>query len=504
MLFLLGCSADYQINADYGPDGQVPVVRMEPAKIDFGSISAGESDTRTVEVFNDGDAILVIESLTVVGSSDFVLLSPGPAALGWGESFTVEVAFSPSTNQSGAELVLEGNAPADPSSVVELQGNGLYPSLSISPNPADLRSVEPGCRRTGLIQLGNVGLSPLTIESVSVSGTGFTIEASPEFPANVDPKAQIEVSVAFEASDLGAATARLYVESNEPAGVRSGTIGVVVEIAPNEVSEDWVQGSGPNDFVDVLVYIDQSSSMRDDQENLARNFETFTDQLRATGADWQLVVVNADDGCHEGDILDAYDPSAAAKFADYLNQGGGELTESGLTVFAQGLEATVGEGCNRGFIREGANTNLLAVSDEPDRSVEDWSFEVARMIAITPEATLNAIVGPVPNGCDTAEPGYGYVEAASYLGGGNYPICDEEWAPYFPEIAARAAAELASRFPLAYSAQPESLIVEVDGEPAVGWRYDAAGAEIVFSADFVPERSRRITAEYVVAHDCTP
>ena len=48
---------------------------------------------------------------------------------------------------------------------------------------------------------------------------------------------------------------------------------------------------------DIIFAVDQSCSMDDDAANLASNFSSFIGQLSNYSNDWQIMVVNDDNGC---------------------------------------------------------------------------------------------------------------------------------------------------------------------------------------------------------------
>lgn len=162
---------------------------------------------------------------------------------------------------------------------------------------------------------------------------------------------------------------------------------------------------------DILFVVDNSGSMADEQENLARNFDAFINEIAGQG-DYQLAIVTTDmrsgmerqglrtftykttepyswlfsqqtDTCSATDIPNGCfrGPSASTRiipssmpreqqistFQDNVRVGScGTGEEEGLEAMVRALEQSRGNGCNAGFLREGANLVIVIVSDEED------------------------------------------------------------------------------------------------------------------------------------------
>lgn len=502
ILLLLSCS-DSNLARDGGADGFVPILQLDPMIADFGAIAETETSIRTVTATNIGDASLTIESTTVDGSATFTLLTELPEVLGPSESATVEIAFTPTSQKLTADLVVTSNAVASPVVRTNLRGEGLYPALRVSPKPYDMGSVPPGCSRTGGVELVNVGTATLTVESALVVGTGFTTVDAPEFPLSLAPDDSVPLGISFVSDTFADHDAMLYVSSNDPAGVTIAGVSAYVEAPPDEAADHLVQGTGPWEMVDVLVYVDQSGSMDDDQARLAANFDDFIYNLEATLTDWQLIVANDDDGCRNTDILSPYVADAASQFSVGVTRGGGYWTEAGLTVAGNALEETFG-GCNAGFLRENSKTMVVLVSDEPEQSRLGWSAMTEEIVEFAPSSTVVSIVGPAPKGCSSADLGSGYIEAATLTGGDVFSICESDWTEYFADIVAIATEPPVDRLPLSWVPTLASLEVTLDGDAWTEWTYNAEDNSVLFNADAIPAGGQRVEASYLVAADGCP
>src|SRR5258706_14294779 len=71
------------------------LIRVEPAKVDFGTLAPGKSSDSTLTVFNDGSVALVISSAAIQGDARGTFsLSAAPASIesGGREALTVTYA----------------------------------------------------------------------------------------------------------------------------------------------------------------------------------------------------------------------------------------------------------------------------------------------------------------------------------------------------------------------------------------------------------------------------
>lgn len=183
---------------------------------------------------------------------------------------------------------------------------------------------------------------------------------------------------------------------------------------------------------DILFVVDNSGSMADEQENLARNFNAFIEQIAGGSGDYQIGVVTTDTtlgmndageqagllistfsgnppnylisldnqsctnagiphGCFRGPdaakriISSTRIPNAADQVTAFQNNvrvgscGSGE--EQGLRAIQLALEKTAPGQCNEGFLRDNANLVIVIVTDEPDNDntpIDQYIVDVGR------------------------------------------------------------------------------------------------------------------------------
>lgn len=498
-LLLFACSEnELNIDSDRASAGHHPQIQVVPDELSFPLLPAGEVAAQTITITNVGDAELRLESLTLAGSSAFSFDSPGRVlSLEPEASHELEVRFSPTTAEDRADLTLSSNDEGNPALRVPLSGLGGFPEALLQPDPYSFGLVPRDCRASRDFSVVNVGLAPLTVESLVAVGEGFELEPSVTLPAVVQPGASLPFVGRYTGGDNELAT--VWLSSDEPTGLRQGQWSGRAGDS-SEVEESFRQGNESYDAADIFVYVDQSGSMSDDQSNLGANATKMWDALNAEVGDWQLVVTNDDSGCPLGGI---FSPTAgtAAEFAAAVRSGGGRYTEAGLTVATAALEAAQA-GCNAGFLREDARTLLVLVSDEPEQSPAPWSEMLDGIWALSPSTVIYAVAGPVPGGCRTAMPGYGYDEASSASGGNLLELCDADWGAHFDELAGGVATSMRDTFMLESVPDPSTIEVEVNGVPAAGWSYDAKRNAISFAANSVPPPDAIVWVRFHLDVDC--
>lgn len=203
--------------------------------------------------------------------------------------------------------------------------------------------------------------------------------------------------------------------------------------------------------VDILFVIDNSGSMQDEQENLARNFDAFVDVIAGSTLDYRMAVVTTDlgratidlDGLETaGFTQSVVDEASPLKTVQTRDESGcmavpgvrhgcfrpmrgqqwvdstrdspetiqAAFSETALVGICgsgneRGTEAMLtalsmaGGGCNNGFLREEANLVVIFVTDEPDVDGDATANIIARLDGIKPlEKVRLALIGPVVDG----------------------------------------------------------------------------------------------------------
>jgi hypothetical protein len=271
---------------------------------------------------------------------------------------------------------------------------------------------------------------------------------------------------------------------------------------------------------DVLWVIDNSCSMEDDQNSLANAFPAFMNYFLGIDIDFHLGVVSTDmyAGDGQGKLrevagqkwIDGSHPDPIPAFQMLATMGtGGSGDEMGRAPVYASI-ADHGEGHNAGFFRETAALSVIVISDEHDSSdmagvgVDDFVGWLKDVKFDPSLVSYSTIVGPMPDGCATAQPGAGHVEVTEAIGGVNWSICDSQWERLLEELAVQSAGLqrefYLSEIPTEGTIEVRVLEGEVWTEFAVDtdWVYDAARNSVRF-VEYVPPPLSQVEVTYVAA-----
>ncbi|MBO86825.1 MAG: hypothetical protein CL927_15850 [Deltaproteobacteria bacterium] len=499
---LVGCKRDDTLIKREDPSATAPDIMLDPWSIDFGKVPLGESATQQVTVINRGNATLYVERASPEGTGAFTIPDVVlPMEIPSGEEQRVDVVYTAAGVDAGA-IEFGSTDPDSPAVSLALRGEAAFPQLDTNPESLQIGRVVRCGEAIDEVELINVGEADLIVTELSVAGTGWSLWESDTLPLTLAPEGSSPVLVRFSPLADGDALGSLFVSSNDPRELVEVPLGGRGEgYAIDERAETHIQPSGPYDGVDIVFFVDQSASMDDERRLLGDRFGDLVGELNSLGLSWQAGVVSGDDGCTNSGIIRDSSADAVSLFEQGLTGDWGWFAESGLTVAAQALHAAAPGGCNEGLLRDDALPLVVAVADEADQSEGGWLPHVYDMTEAAPGVIVNAVVGPVPDGCETAEPGAGYAEAATWSGGVTDSVCDPDWVRVFEDLGSLAADEPTDTFPL--EAPPEGGAVEVlvDGVATTdGWTYDPDLQAVVF--DEMPPGGTIIEIRYIISSAC--
>ena len=287
-------------------------------------------------------------------------------------------------------------------------------------------------------------------------------------------------------------------------------------------------GSGP---IDILVVIDNSGSMYEEQKNLATKLNPLLDSIE--GADWQISVVTTDpkNGCQRA-LIRKGDAGGATTFANTITAAGlgGSGNERGILMSVVGLKGSFtvpGEtpgsttvvsdagACpaTASWLRPNAPVVVVIVSDEDNCSdngsncktptsfpwrTDDYLFNYLSTIRKPSEdaRVYGLFWKPADITCNGgAYKGIQYESIVTRTKGFSGSICDGDYTTTLKLISKDAATILKNQFSLSSAPDAGSLKVYVNNvlTPA-GW--NVAGTTLTFTT--VPVAGATIRTEYVV------
>ncbi len=280
--------------------------------------------------------------------------------------------------------------------------------------------------------------------------------------------------------------------------------------------------------VDVLFVVDNSGTLANEREELAREFDRFITVLLGAEVDFHVGVTSTDMSFETGDrgrlrgvpsFITRETPNPNVVFARAVDfPFDREVShEQGLLAIATALSSPLVDAENQGFLREEAALAVIVVSDEDDQSIGTPQTYVRFLAALKPPGravniSLSAVVGEVPDGCYPpgeeglfgahAEVGERYLEVSDATGGLEQSICAADFGPFVDQLATRLAA-LRRVFPLSAPPVTGSIRVRIDGvavpqSTTNGWSLRPDGRSLELSPNRTPKPGSEIRIEYDV------
>jgi hypothetical protein len=177
-----------------------------------------------LEVFNVGDADLIVDSVQALsGSGDFAVLPlpAPPMTIGSGGSVKFTVAFSPSAagvTETGTVRVTSNdpNTPLLDIPVTATAGTGVL--VTAIADQGDFGAVCCGSFRDEPLTLANSGSCPLTITAITSSSAAFQPPSVLNFPLSIAAGTAVELLIRFAPAGPGPSAASITVDSSDLAG----------------------------------------------------------------------------------------------------------------------------------------------------------------------------------------------------------------------------------------------------------------------------------------------
>ncbi len=185
-----------------------------PSSMSFANVNAGSSSSKSATITNSGNTSVSISQVTVNAKDFQVSGITTPFTLTAGQTAAMSVSFSPSTSESvtgNIEVASSQGATA----VISVSGNGVQPSLTITPSSASFGNVTVGSPATQTIQLSNSGTGTLSVTQVSVAGSGFST-GTLSLPITLSSGQSTSFNVQFAPASAGTVSGSVTIVSNAP------------------------------------------------------------------------------------------------------------------------------------------------------------------------------------------------------------------------------------------------------------------------------------------------
>jgi hypothetical protein len=489
-------------------DPGTPALVLSAGYLDFGELLLGEdSSTQVLTMSNAGDATVHIFQVVLEDPDQpFQAVDIGSPMLAPGEQTTLELAFEPlALGEFGTFLEVQSDDPHSPSRVI-LEGVGLGAELTVNGDSVDLGTVDLGCSATGTIELTNSGSAELTISQVTLEGEteDFALQVD-ELPATLAPGEGLSAAIDYAPTTEGSDAATINIVSDDPLSPERS-----LWVSGSALASEWVTTTYevPLDGAfDLVIALDKSGGMTAEIAKLEAALPAFFDALKAAGGDFQVTLTQADDGCINGSdvwIDSSFTTEEATNtFTTMINTGGSAASNTERAFML--LEAALAEvglgGCNEGLVREAARLHLMGISDEPEQSVNSWSYYLGLFQAYDKDVTIHAIGGDYPKGCDGAATYSGMYEATEATGGQLFSSCEDDWSANL-ELLASTYLDARRTFPLESKPVESSITVSVDGVSTDAWSFIAEHNTVVLSEDVDVLGGEEVRIRYAEAVAC--
>lgn len=261
------------------------------------------------------------------------------------------------------------------------------------------------------------------------NGVPFTATTTTNFPGDTIPNTELTGGDTFECT-VSVSDGQLTSPSNSSS--------LTTELYAEE-------GTGfpmSDQMIDILLVVDNSGSMSEEQSLLASSASSLLSGLNQDGWDFHIGVITTDtDTASAAGVLlstgglswvENTTPDLQDTYSEVILSAGtnGSATERGLRAIDRFLDKRDSQ--NAGFYREEAAFHVVVISDEDDYSVNDPTVpsmvsSLTSLKASTDRVVVTSIVGPNPLGCNgtngVAEPGARYLSVSNQLGGSSTSIC---------------------------------------------------------------------------------
>lgn len=286
-------------------------------------------------------------------------------------------------------------------------------------------------------------------------------------------------------------------------------------------NESYAQTVTYNNKVDIILVVDNSSSMSQYQNRLADQTGSMIDTLNALGMNYHIAVVTTDmqPGGSGGQFigspkyLTGSSPNLVSTLQDKIRAGNsGSANERGVSSILSSLSPSYLAGQGAGFLRSEAYLAIVVLSDENDNSVESNAQFMTFLDKLKPATktgqrnwvlnllgTLNldsfckSLVGSIV-------PGTRWIDLAEASGGIQGSICQNTFAETVGNIGTRIIAMLTD-FYLMDPPIESSIVVRINGvliprDTVNGWDYIPSLQVVRFYGSAVPRATDGLSIDY--------
>jgi hypothetical protein len=196
---------------------------ISPTSVNFGTPFIFTTSKQTITLTNTGSSTITLNSvvLSTADADDWSLSNQCGSSIGAGKSCTLTLSFTgDEVGTQTATITLTDNATNSPQQVGATV-NVIAPAGLLTPIYASFGKVKVGSTATQKFVLTSVGLTSLTINNISISGTGFT--QTNNCPSTLGVYASCTITVTFAPTAKVSYSGTLTVTDNGIIGKQAAT-----------------------------------------------------------------------------------------------------------------------------------------------------------------------------------------------------------------------------------------------------------------------------------------
>jgi Abnormal spindle-like microcephaly-assoc'd, ASPM-SPD-2-Hydin len=277
-----------------------PQLTVSATTLSFGSVTVNTAATQTLTLTSTGTSPVTVNSAAITGAGFTIVAQSFPVTLNPTQSVTLQVKFDPTaTGTASGQITISSNSTTGGKALVALGGTGTAgnPQLTISAGSVSFGSVAVNTTTTQSLTLTSTGSTPVTVNSATIAGAGFTIVGG-GFPVTLNPTQTLTLQLQFVPTTAGALTGQITISSNSTSGstavvALSGT-GTAVA---HEVDLSWdAPASSPDPVAGYNIYRATGTGSLVLINSSPDSAVVYVDSTVVSGATYSYVVKSVDSG----------------------------------------------------------------------------------------------------------------------------------------------------------------------------------------------------------------
>jgi Abnormal spindle-like microcephaly-assoc'd, ASPM-SPD-2-Hydin len=198
-----------------------PQLAVSATSLSFGNVTVNTATTQSLTLMSTGTSPVLVSSAAITGTGFAIVGGSLPVTLNPTQSVTLQVQFDPTTTGTASgQVTISSNSTTGGTAFVALNGIGTAapsPQLAVSAASLSFGSVTVNTATTQSLTLTSTGTAPVTVNSATIAGTGFTITGG-SFPVTLSPTQSMTLQIQFLPAATGTASGQIMINGNSSSG----------------------------------------------------------------------------------------------------------------------------------------------------------------------------------------------------------------------------------------------------------------------------------------------